>query len=206
MTDKGMIYLLGPETIEGKARFRANDRDIANKFIAQGWREVTVEEYDAANPDDEEAALRRIEALLKKHEDQIKYFYSTGSVVQRIEAVLRHYESQSVRALSTSKRFRDDVLVTFRALALIADMTGNAGTHAEKNARLRGMGELLEAAVKKLGDMAIEFADDYWHYDDIFRSDYPVRHYKERIYELEREVERLRKDPNGDQPADEASF
>lgn len=32
--DDRMIYLLGPETVEGKARFRASDRDIVDKFIA----------------------------------------------------------------------------------------------------------------------------------------------------------------------------
>jgi hypothetical protein len=102
---------------------------------------------------------------------------------------LRHYEDKAVSALRDTKQFRDDMLTYFRALVIVLDMTGNAATHAEKNARLRGAVELLEQMAERL---RLEIVFSHFHWRDAFASDWPTRRLLERVHELERELSELR--------------
>jgi hypothetical protein len=83
-------------------------------------------------------------------------------------------------------------------------MTGNAGTHAEKNARLRGAIELLESAVEKLRHQHLEDLFSIYHWPDVFRSDYPTRSLMERIHDLERQLKELQPSSNETKGVDEA--
>lgn len=103
---------------------------------------------------------------------------------------LEHKEQKQIQRL---KRFQDDSLTYLRALSLIATSVGNAGTHSEKNARLRGMISLIESAIQSVRDGYEDLLTREWAANpDLFRSDYPVRSYIEKINQLQDEIKSLK--------------
>lgn len=136
-----------------------------------------------------------------EHSEHLERVYYAMDFAQQVLAALRDHQRTAENALSKSKAFREEVIIWMRALALIADSIGNAGTHAEKNARIRGLCDLIESAVGKLKD----FEFDYGYYTDwssIFRSDFPVKYYvgkhreaQTKIEELEAEIAKLKGEP-----------
>lgn len=140
--------------------------------------------------------LCAIEKLISEHQNKQNYHQGFGSPAEKVKAILREYEDKTTKAYSGVKHFRDDMLTYFRALSLVLTMTGNAGTHAEKNARLRGAIELLESAVEKLRHEHLEDLFSIYHWPDVFRSDYPTRSLMERIHELEQQIKDLQPKPD----------
>lgn len=119
------------------------------------------------------------------------YHQGFGTPAQKVKGILREYEDKTTKAYSDVKHVRDDMLTFFRALALVLNMTGEAATHAEKNARLRGSIELLETAIEKLRHQNLESLFDIYRWPDLFRSEWPTRRLMERIHDLERQVKDL---------------
>lgn len=102
---------------------------------------------------------------------------------------------QRLQSPNAHKRFRDDMHAYFRALIIVLDMTGNASTHAEKNARLRGAIELLERMVEQLRGRDLEIIFSHYRWADAFASDFPTRRMMDRIHELESEIASLKQPP-----------
>jgi hypothetical protein len=142
--------------------------------------------------------LSEIQKLIGEHQNKQNYHQGFGTPAQRVKAILREYEDKTVKAYSDVKHVRDDMLTFFRALALVLNMTGEAATHAEKNARLRGAIELLETAIEKLRYQNLESLFDIYRWPDLFRSEWPTRRLMERIHDLERQVKDLQ--PQAQEP------
>ena len=143
-----------------------------------------VAEQNAATVAEVAEMLTKREAMMR---DQLRYSWGADStpLARRIENLFDKYEQIAVRNVASSEAFRGDVLTFVKAWAMIVDMAASATTHSEKNARLRGMLELLESAAKKLHEMKFTMDLDWWRYDNVFASDYPTLHYVRRIQELE---------------------
>jgi hypothetical protein len=73
-------------------------------------------------------------------------------------------------------------------------MAGNGGTHTIKNNRLTGLSELLESAAHKIQNARVEFGYHWYDHVDVFKTDYPVRQFVEKIHELEDQVKQLQKE------------
>jgi hypothetical protein len=142
--------------------------------------------------------LSEIHKLILEHQEKQNYHQGFGTPAQKVKAILREYEDKTVRAYNGATHVRDDMLSFFRALALVLTMTGEAATHAEKNARLRGAIELLESAIEKLRHQSFEQLFDVYRFPDLFRSDWPTRRLMERIHDLEQQVKDLQ--PKTDEP------
>jgi chaperonin cofactor prefoldin len=142
--------------------------------------------------------LSEIQKLICEHQNKQNYHQGFGTAAQRVKAILREYEDKTTKAYSDVKHVRDDMLTFFRALALVLNMTGEAATHAEKNARLRGAIELLETAIEKLRYQNLESLFDIYRWPDLFRSEWPTRRLMERIHDLERQVKELQ--PQAQEP------
>lgn len=142
--------------------------------------------------------LDEIQKLILEHQSKQNYSQGFGSPAEKVKTILREYEDKTVRAFNGAVRVRDDMLSFFRALALVLTMTGEAATHAEKNARLRGAIELLESAIEKLRHQSFEQLFDVYRFPDLFRSDWPTRRLMERIHDLERQVKDSQ--PKTDEP------
>lgn len=145
-----------------------------------------MEEYDKA-----ESAVK----------DDIKAFYERYHIWSNdsyFPDIIKRFAREADRIVIGSeaayKRMVGDTLNYFRALVIVTEMVANAGTHAEKAARLRGLVETLESGISRLQDEQFKIIDHYWSVSpDLFKSDYPVREYKRRMYELEQKLEKYEK-------------
>ncbi len=166
------------------------------------WLEEKQRELEEARRKANEAVSRlqtereQIEATLRQHENHVQHGYATHDLVERVRFALRQQQDIAAGAIDNCRQFRDDLIVQLRALVLCAEMTGNAATHAEKAARLRGLVELIEGGVAKLREMSFNHPHQrFW--PDPFASDYPTRHFLSRIHELEAEVVQLKAEAKG---------
>ncbi|GAB3701231.1 hypothetical protein GCM10027592_29130 [Spirosoma flavus] len=139
----------------------------------------------------------QLERILKTHQEII-HTYHCGSLADKIGSVLRHYQRESASAIGERKRMTEDTLVYFRSVVMITESIGLAGTHGEKNARLRGLIELLNTAIDKLRDEQLNGLLHNWpDYSIGGRSDYPYRSILDEVRNLKRENDELKKQLNG---------
>ena len=134
----------------------------------------------------------KLERIVKEHE-QIIHTFHCGDLAKKIQAILNHYKHDAAQAISERKRMNQETLVYFRSVIMCAEMVGMGGTHHEKDARLRGMIELLNQAIKKLQDEDHNSLLDNWGYGFGGRSDYPYRSLLDDMRQLKRENEELKK-------------
>lgn len=147
-------------------------------------------------PDDTHSLNEMLE-VLRMHEEVVNPSRS-GTPAERLTLLVLYHRNKVADTLAGVRTFRDDLIVQFRALAIVIESAGNAQTHAEKNARLRGFSEIVEGAIARLRAESFDFdRASYRQWPDLFHSDFPYRHYLERIHQLEQEVQELKKTPAG---------
>lgn len=134
-------------------------------------------------PEQTEQALQ---IIIKEHCERIR-IYRGGGIAGQVNGIINDYRNSAERALQDAKDFRDEVLTYFAGLRIVADSITSASTHSEKNARMRGLIEVLESSSEKLRKLHFELTlGPPW--PDVFHSDYPTRQFVERIRELEGKV------------------
>lgn len=136
------------------------------------------------------AELSAIDAFIREHQDKQRICHG-GRRIEKLKAILVEYSNRCVDVIAGSKQFRDELIVNARALALVVEMAGNASTHREKDARLRGVSELLESWIQKLSREQFEFLGNNGRFAPFTLYDFPTRHFKDRIFELEAKVKAL---------------
>lgn len=145
--------------------------------------------------------------VITEAEETERYSWGGYTLPDKVKSLYRHMQDKVWRAEREFKHFREDMQVWTRAVGIYAVSVGNAGTHREKDARLRGLVEMVEGAVDNIRESRGR-DDNYFgiRVPDVFRSDYPVREYKEQIYRLQAEVERLKAADKDDANEEEYSF
>lgn len=149
--------------------------------------------------------LEQIAVQVREHETDHEKMYLPRGLPDRVAATFTRYQRQRDQALVFAQSFQDDMLLYLRALALTLEMVGNAETHKEKDARLRGVISQVESAIQKVRDHQATFNGRYWYgRPDLFRSDYPVREFMDRAHKAERRVKdleaQLRQQPGQPEP------
>jgi hypothetical protein len=136
----------------------------------------------------------RLDALIGEHERDLHSAYATDDPIQALAHVLREYQRNTADALLDLQRFQTDMVRWLQALAIVAQMVSNASTHTEKNARMRGLVEVIESALSKVRDYDYKlerFNRRGYQTDHLFANDYPVRYFKDRAEEAERKLKEL---------------
>ncbi|MCC5618107.1 hypothetical protein LC605_24080 [Nostoc sp. CHAB 5836] len=87
--------------------------------------------------------------------------------------------------------FKDDTLAYLRALVLIVEMANNDQTHAEKRILLNHLIKQLEGAIARIRNVENYLLTSYWEREDVFKSDYPVRYWREKVAQLEEKIKDL---------------
>jgi hypothetical protein len=147
--------------------------------------------------------IGEIKSVIEKHQTRQGIFQG-NSLPERIELTIAQYQNAAAEAYQSASEFRDRMMVDFRAIELILASALNSSTHKEKDSHLRIVSKLMGTALETLRG---ESFDRLWgarmFYDrDPFRCDFPVREMKERIYELEKDLEEIKKkhpEPSGEE-------
>ena len=85
-----------------------------------------------------------------------------------------------------------DLISHLRGMEIVVDMVGNASTHSEKNARLRGLAEVIQTAIKRATEFSYDFSWKHWgNYNDLFKSDFPMRDVMQQLHQKDAEIKRL---------------
>lgn len=142
--------------------------------------------------------IRAFEVMVAEFEEASRrngnhYSYSSHTLSQRVQRVVDHYTRMAATSVSNAREFKNDILSWLRAMAINAESVSWAGTHQEKNARLRGLVEVIDQACKRVNELRLEDRTYAYDINDWIKSDFPVREYKRRIYELEAEIASLKK-------------
>jgi hypothetical protein len=140
-----------------------------------------------------EGVPEEINAYLREHEKDACKGFVMGDPTSRLKAVIMHYRNIATSALSGCERFRDDLHAWLRGMVICLEMTGNAQTHAEKGARLRGAIELTEGVIEKIINARFDFNNYYWRWKDTFSSDFPTREILDQKHRLQGEVNDLKR-------------
>lgn len=136
--------------------------------------------------------IEKIKQLIKRHADSI-HTHHCGDEAEQIASILNHYERTAASAIGEKKDAIDGTLVYFRSLVMLCESIGMAHTHGEKNARLRGLVELLNSAIGKLKQEKTDALLNNWEMYSWSYSDYPYRGVIEKYNDLKRENEELKK-------------
>lgn len=152
--------------------------------------------------------LKAIEDYLKKQQSMLRCHLASNLAAQ-VEHVVELYRDKATEALVGAKQFRDDALTYFRSIVFLLETAVNDHvSHAEKNARLRGVIVVLECHIQRLRQEQFDFGTSCWrqHYD-VFRYSeterllhQQLRETKERCEELTRQLESLSHDAPIHQP------
>lgn len=144
--------------------------------------------------------LRQLEAMVDAFE---KSMQETGgwrygndvTLAARIQRCIDHYTRMAATAVSDSHGFKDGTVSWLRGIAINAQAVSWASTHHEKDARLRGLIEVIETAIIKIGEAQLNDRLSSWNgtVDSWMKSDYPTREMRRRILDQEEEIKRLKK-------------
>lgn len=192
------------------------------------WSELE-EKYQEADRRIGEAVQR---AILREYSDRVVWFNNDGDELEAIpsEGLLKliNYATKElnqnnvtlanlhssivwgIRKVKADERdiavkflaFKDDTLAYLRALVLIAEMANGDQTHAEKRILLNHLIKQLEGAIAKIRNVENYLLTNYWEREDVFKSDYPVRYWREKVAQLEEEIKSLK----SGEPPNESPF
>ena len=143
-------------------------------------------------PGEERLMIEAVDQVLERYEGMFAFRYAGDTLAERTQRVIDVYESAASKSLSCVKQFQEELLIELRAFSMVAESIGDAGTHAEKAARLRGLVGIIETAYRRVSDFNFDLRSHGWNWAVLFRSDYPSRRYAQKIADLEREIERLK--------------
>ena len=143
--------------------------------------------------------LRQLEAMVDKFEAGMqeaggwRYGYNQ-TLAERIQRCVDHYTRMAATAVSDAHSFKDGVVAWLRGIAINAQSVSWAATHHEKDARLRGLIEVVEGAITEINKQRLQDRLSAWNgvVDSWSKSDFPTREMRRKILDQEAEIKRLR--------------
>lgn len=115
------------------------------------------------------------------------------TLAERTARIVEHYQRMATRSVESAMNERKGIVSWLRAIAICAQAVSWAETHREKDARLRGMIEVIETSITRIQDMPSEYAYFDGGVDSWAKSDFPTRDMKRRILDQQAEIARLQK-------------
>lgn len=127
---------------------------------------------------------------------------SDRTLAERVRRCTDHYTRMAAQAVGDSHNFKNGVVSWLRGIAINAQSVTWASTHHEKDARLRGLIEVIETAITKINEQRFDDRLSSWNgvVDSWMKSDFPTREMRRRILDQEQEIKRLKQKAGGDEP------
>lgn len=120
-----------------------------------------------------------------------------GEYHAQVRNYVRGYKDTAAGSEIHVRRYMEEFRIMLTALQMQMEIVGTAGTHREKDARMRGLCGFLEGLITKVEHMESGFIFSNSRWENIFRSEYPVQHIVHRMNELKAENGELRKNLSG---------
>lgn len=137
--------------------------------------------------------LQDLRNAIQKMASDRRWHLHTNYLPDQIVALVDHAEREGNNAVREMKSLLENLISHLRALEIVASMVGNGNTHAEKNARLRGLIEVLQTAIHRATEFSYDFSWKHWgNYNDLFKSDFPMRDVVRKMNEKDAEIRRLK--------------
>lgn len=176
-------------------------RDLLGSIAHETSRVLRSETVGA----DQRRAMRLVENQIDLYEQQVqqdggwRYGYDQ-SLADRLVRIVNHYTRMAAFAVETQQNERAGVVSWLRGIAINAQSVSWASTHHEKDARLRGLIEVIDTAITKIQEQNSD-SGRYFDggIDSWMRSDFPTRDLKRTILDQQAEIKRL-KDLVGEVP------
>jgi hypothetical protein len=154
----------------------------------------------------EQQTMDRLKQVIKRHAEKQHTYYS-GDEIEQIESAIRHYEREAANAVAEKLDMTDNTLTYFRAAVMLVESASMGATHTEKNARLRGLTDLLNHTIEKLKRQKTENLLNHSGYFSWDMATYPYQSVINKCNELERENKELKAaQGKSDQQPDEKPF
>ena len=116
-----------------------------------------------------------------------------NTLAERIESLFHWQHHDLENSLGHLERFTSDLIIWIKSLETVAESVALAETHTEKNARIRGLIEVISITVNKLRQANFDFTSGhYWRAPDAFRADSPTRQFVKQLREKDAEIKRLK--------------
>lgn len=174
------------------AQIGAQEKDFDMSDIQPDDNKPTYEQIQS-ELDKARVQLARIMEEVNRENELSRSFRDYGTLADHVRDAFAWYHNKHNQVIGGAKDFNNELIVYFRAIALVAETVANAGTHKEKDARLRGLISQIETALQKLRDQSFDFErNHYWRSPSIWRSDYSIQEYIDRNRQLEQEVNSLK--------------
>ena len=137
----------------------------------------------------------KLKEFVHKQESELHQHYS-GTLVQKACVLISRHERIAAGAIGEKMQAIEDMKIYVRAMTMAAEMVAIAGTHGEKNARLRGMIELMNSTSSKLNKGYEDELLASFRFQLYGNSDQPYQKILRKYDELKRENEELKRKLN----------
>lgn len=116
------------------------------------------------------------------------------TLAERVQRCVDHYTRLAADTVSKSMTFKEGMVSWMRGIAINAQAVSWAHTHHEKDARLRGLIEVIETAISQIDELRLDDRMTQWSgaVDSWLKSDFPTREMRNRILDMEQEIRRLK--------------
>lgn len=137
--------------------------------------------------------LQDVSNAIQKVASERRWQLHSNHMPDQITALVDHAEREGNNAVREMKSLLENLISHLRGMEIVVDMVGNASTHTEKNARLRGLGEVIQTAIRRATEFSYDFSWKHWgNYNDLFKSDFPMRDVMRKLNEKDAEIKRLK--------------
>lgn len=142
--------------------------------------------------------LRLLENAVSQFEQRMQsdggWRYGGEPLPDRVTRIVDFYTRMAARSVEKATEMKVALIAWLRGASINAQAVSFAATHREKDARLRGLIEVIEHAIGELNKSDIVTSATQWdgNVDSWARSDFPTRQLVREIQDLQAEVNRLR--------------
>jgi hypothetical protein len=178
-------------------------RELLDALALDGISQADVLQEWARHAEIIAEATATVEGYFDKHN---VFYRHNDSLAEKLAHFANQVERDAAGQFNSVNSFRDTVITELTGQRLVVDMAMSAATHREKDARLRGLEEMINRGIRRLQDVHFElFRWQRWP-QSVFASDSAEARLMRQNWELEDQLKKYQaqfgKLPSADAPAE----
>lgn len=174
--------------------------------IPPGFEIVSSGEMLQATFDHE--AIERAKEVYEKSKTEFRLWHNWTNAADAMQTLLDSYRRSQAGLADNAMTFRNKVTEHLNAVSLMIRASMMATSHGEKDARLRGVIDVIESAIRELNDIRKYHFHFDWFPNSVLSSDRHEHKLQRKVWELESYIEKYQNQfghlpLNGEKPEDE---